>query len=80
MRVAPGTPHTFANPGDQPAVIFCTVTPDLYVKYFRELNNLRPGPSRLDLKKVAEVMARYATEIARPAFQLRRTPRTPTYF
>ena len=46
-----GTPHTFANPGDQPGVIFCTVTPDVYINYFRELANLRSGPSGLDPKE-----------------------------
>ncbi len=52
MTAPPGTPHTFANPGDQPGVVFCTVTPDLYINYFRELANLLPGPSGLDPKEV----------------------------
>src|SRR5215813_3470688 len=55
-----GTPHTFANPGDQPVVIVATVTPDVYIDFFRELANLRPGPSGLDPEEIAEVMARYA--------------------
>jgi mannose-6-phosphate isomerase-like protein (cupin superfamily) len=63
-----GTPHGFANPGEQPAVILGTVTPDLYIDYFRELANLRSRPTGLDPEEVAEVMARYATEVVRPAF------------
>ena len=66
VTAPPATPHTFANPGDQPVVMLCTVTPDLYVDYFRDLANLRPGPNGLDPKQVAEVMARYATEVVRP--------------
>ena len=30
-------PHTFANVGDDPAVMLNTFTPDLYVQYFRDL-------------------------------------------
>ena len=29
VMVPPGAPHTFANPGDEPAVILNTFTPDL---------------------------------------------------
>jgi len=60
-----GTPHTFANPGEQPVVIVATVTPDVYIDFFRELANLRPGPSGLDPEEIAQVMARYATELVR---------------
>src|SRR5215469_13034615 len=63
-----GTAHGFANPGGQPAVILATVTPDFYIDFFRELANLRPGPSGLDPEEVAEIMARYATEVVRPAY------------
>jgi mannose-6-phosphate isomerase-like protein (cupin superfamily) len=69
VTAPPGTPHTFANPGDQPVVMLCTVTPDLYIDYFRELANLRPGPNGLDPSEVAEVMLRYATEVVRPSTQ-----------
>jgi len=37
VMVPPGTPHTFANLSDQPAVMLSTFTPDLYVQYFRDL-------------------------------------------
>ena len=41
--------------------------PELYIDFFRELDNLRPGPNGLDPEEVAAVMARYATEVVRPA-------------
>jgi mannose-6-phosphate isomerase-like protein (cupin superfamily) len=63
VMVPPGAPHTFANPGDEPAIMLNTFTPDLYVQYFRDLRDLAaaegqpPSPPQ-----IAEVMARYATE------------------
>lgn len=57
-----GTPHTFGNPADTPAVLLCTVTPDLYLDYFRELDQLPKTPGGLDHTIVAEIMKRYATE------------------
>ena len=67
MVTAPiGVPHTFANPGDIPAVFVGTLTPDLYVGYFRELRGLAWGPSGPDPAEIAKVMARYATEVVRP--------------
>lgn len=44
--IPPGAPHTFANPGDEPAVMVNTFTPDLFVQYFRDLRDMimrRPG-------------------------------------
>ena len=61
-----GVPHTFANPGDEPAVLLCTFTPDLYIDYFRELGDLAQRTGRLDPAAVGEVMARYATEVLDP--------------
>src|SRR5215472_5765216 len=43
-----GTAHSFANPGEEPVVILCTVAPDLIIGCFRELANLRPEPTGLD--------------------------------
>src|SRR6516225_10535115 len=40
VMVPPGAPHTFANPGSEPAVLLNTFTPDLYLPYFRELHAL----------------------------------------
>jgi mannose-6-phosphate isomerase-like protein (cupin superfamily) len=64
--VGVGTPHTFANPGDETAVMYCTITPDRYIDYFRELDRLPKGPGGLDPKVVADIMARYATEVVGP--------------
>jgi mannose-6-phosphate isomerase-like protein (cupin superfamily) len=60
-----GTPHTFANPGDTPVVLLCTVTPDLYIDYFRELAQFTGGPP--DPAAIAAIMAKYATEVVRPS-------------
>ena len=62
-----GVPHTFGNPGDVPAIMLCTVTPDLYIDYFRELDGLSRGQGGLDPQAIAAVMARYATEVFKPA-------------
>ena len=41
-----GDPHTFANADAQaPASLVCTITPERYIGYFKELMTLRPGPS-----------------------------------
>jgi quercetin dioxygenase-like cupin family protein len=54
VMVPTGAPHTFANPGDETAVMLSTFTPDLYLQYFRDVSAAgRPTP---------EIMARYATE------------------
>jgi mannose-6-phosphate isomerase-like protein (cupin superfamily) len=65
ITAPPGTSHTFANPGDVPVVMLCTITPDLYIEYFRELAALPRGA--LDPRAVAKIMSRYATEVVPPA-------------
>lgn len=59
-----GDPHTFGNADtDAPATLLCTVTPERYLGYFRDLADLRPGPDGLLVPaEVLEVMAQYATE------------------
>jgi len=59
-----GSPHTFANADtDAPASLLCTVTPERYIGYFRELSTLQPGTDgRLDPTDVVALMARYGTE------------------
>ncbi len=64
VMIPPGAPHTFANPGAEPAVLLNTFTPDEYVQYFRDLRDMiaagqPPTPAALET-----VMARYATEPA----------------
>jgi quercetin dioxygenase-like cupin family protein len=63
-----GTPHTFANgDSDEDALIVCTVTPDQYIGYFRELRELANGPDGIDRRAQLELMKRYATDPYRPA-------------
>ncbi|MCU1605908.1 MAG: cupin [Modestobacter sp.] len=59
-----GDPHTFANAdAEAPASFLCTVTPERYIGYLKELAALRPGPDgRLDPADVLAVMSRYGTE------------------
>jgi mannose-6-phosphate isomerase-like protein (cupin superfamily) len=64
VMVPPGAPHTFANPGDTPAILLNTFTPDLYVQYFRDLQNMIDAGQPLTPASTIEVMARYATEPA----------------
>jgi mannose-6-phosphate isomerase-like protein (cupin superfamily) len=61
VMVPTGAPHTFANPGDEPAVLLTTLTPDLYVQYFRDLRDMAAAgpPTSTDIHAL---MARYATE------------------
>jgi mannose-6-phosphate isomerase-like protein (cupin superfamily) len=61
VMVPPGAPHTFANPGDEPAVLLNTFTPDLYVQYFRDLRDMIASGQPMSAEAVAGVMARYAT-------------------
>ena len=64
VTVPPGAAHTFANAGDEPAVILNTFTPDLYVQYFRDLRDLIVRGEELTPAVMLGVMARYATEPA----------------
>ncbi len=61
VMVPPGAPHTFANPGDQPLVLLNTFTPDLYVRYFRELHDMITAGQPLSPQAIEGVMAHYAT-------------------
>ena len=61
VMVPPGAPHTFANPGDDPAVMLNTFTPDLYVQYFRDLKAMIAAGGELTPAATIEVMSRYST-------------------
>jgi mannose-6-phosphate isomerase-like protein (cupin superfamily) len=61
VMVPPGAPHTFANPGDEPAVLLNTFTPDLYVQYFRDLRDMVAEGHELSTAATVEAMSRYAT-------------------
>jgi len=61
VMVPPGAPHTFANPADVPLVLLNTFTPDLYVRYFRDLHDMITAGQPLSPRAIGEVMTRYAT-------------------
>ncbi|MGW3464491.1 cupin domain-containing protein [Streptomyces olivaceoviridis] len=64
VMVPPGTPHTFANLTDQPAHMLSTFTPDLYVQYFRDLQEVLADGRPLTPQANIDAMSRYATEPA----------------
>jgi hypothetical protein len=55
-------PHTFANPGEEPVVLLNTFTPDLYVRYFRDLGQMIADGQPLTAESTEQAMSRYATE------------------
>jgi quercetin dioxygenase-like cupin family protein len=61
VMIPPGAPHTFANLGDEPAVLLNTFTPDLYVQYFRDLGEMIASGEPLTPENTIEAMSRYAT-------------------
>jgi mannose-6-phosphate isomerase-like protein (cupin superfamily) len=62
-----GVPHTFSNPFDAPAAFIGLMTPDLYIQYFRDLDQLPlDTDGMLQPADVARTMARYATEVVLP--------------
>jgi mannose-6-phosphate isomerase-like protein (cupin superfamily) len=66
VTVPIGNAHTFYNPFDEPARFICTLTPDLYVEYFRDLKRL-PLDERgiLSPADIGRAMAKYATDVVR---------------
>jgi quercetin dioxygenase-like cupin family protein len=62
VMVPPGAPHTFANPGEEPVVLLNTFTPDLYVRYFRDLGQMIADGQPLTPESTEQAMSRYATE------------------
>jgi mannose-6-phosphate isomerase-like protein (cupin superfamily) len=64
VMVPPGAPHTFANPGEEPVVLLNTFTPDLYVRYFRDLRQMIADGQPLTPETTERAMGRYATETA----------------
>ena len=66
VTVPAGTPHTFSNPFGEAATFICTLTPDLYVEYFRDLSKLPVNEQGLlDPSDIGKTMAKYATEVIR---------------
>ena len=71
VTVPAGTPHTFGNPFDEPAKFICTVTPDLYIEYFRDLGRLPVDEKgMLNPADIGKTMANYATDVVRPHHHL----------
>ena len=64
VMVPPGAAHTFANLSDEPAVMLSTFTPDLYVQYFRDLQDMIAGGRPLAPEASIQTMSRYATSPA----------------
>jgi mannose-6-phosphate isomerase-like protein (cupin superfamily) len=64
VMVPPSAPHTFANPGDEPAVLLNTFTPDLYVRYFKDLRAMIAAGRPLSEEAMVEAMRPYGTEPA----------------
>lgn len=58
-----GTPHGFDNAADEPALMLCTVSPQRYLDYFRELQTLTGGSARPDREVLGELMRRFDTEL-----------------
>src|ERR1700691_817267 len=58
VMIPPGAPHTFENPGDEPAVLLNTFTPDLYVHYFRDVSDLLACGQAPTDEAIISVMAR----------------------
>jgi quercetin dioxygenase-like cupin family protein len=64
VMIPPGAPHTFANHGDQVAVLLNTFTPDLYVQYFRDLHAMIAAGQPLSEQAIIAAMRPYDTEPA----------------
>ena len=66
VTVPSGTPHTFSNPFSEPGTFIGTMTPDLYVDYFRDLAKLpTDSEGRLNPADLGQTMAKYSTEVIR---------------
>jgi len=62
-----GVAHTFANPFDETAQFIGTMTPDLYIQYFRDIGQLPTNErGQPDPREIAQTMARYATDVVQP--------------
>jgi quercetin dioxygenase-like cupin family protein len=59
-----GAAHSFANPGEQQAIILNTFTPDRYLQYFRDARELIDSEQGLTPEAASAVRERYATHAA----------------
>ena len=60
VSVPIGAVGTFTNPGEEPAIILNTFTPDLYVGYLRDVGELEAS-GEMGSEAILAVMAHYAT-------------------
>jgi mannose-6-phosphate isomerase-like protein (cupin superfamily) len=55
--------HTFSNPTDRPTRFLNTFTPPRYIHYFEEMSELIQAGGAPNPLRLAELMARYDTEV-----------------
>ena len=63
VMVPTGVAHTFSNPTERPARFLCTFTPQRYLSYFEEVSQLYQATTSPGRQQIAELMARYDTEV-----------------
>lgn len=63
LMVPIGAPHTFRNLTEQPARFLGILTPRRYLHYFEELSQLFQATAAPSRQQIADVMARYDTEV-----------------
>jgi len=63
VMVPTGVAHTFSNPTERPARFLSTFTPQRYLSYFEELSQLSQATASPSQQQLAELMARYDTEV-----------------
>ena len=63
VMVPIGVAHTFNNPTEKPARFLATFTPARYLSYFEEMNQLYQVSASPGRQQLAELMARYDTEV-----------------
>jgi quercetin dioxygenase-like cupin family protein len=66
MYTPRGSVHAFSNPHDRPAKALIILTPDIGLKYFREVAEVASAPGGPNPAKMVEVMTRYGLVLARP--------------
>ena len=63
VMVPTGVAHTFSNPTERPARFLSTFTPQRYLSYFEEVSQLSQATASPSQQQLAELMARYDTEV-----------------
>lgn len=63
VMVPIGVPHTFSNPGDNPARFLNTFTPPQYIRYFEEMSELVSKSGLPTPEQGRAIMARYDTDV-----------------